>query len=104
MGTFAATGTEANGEDLSHMNFWILDDATGQVVSVVRPRPVAGRYLLQGSGFYDSNNDGDVELVLVYGIYFGGDRYDLVYDEYDIRTGNRIDRTRLNQRNVEVVQ
>ena len=104
MGTFAAQGTQSQGEDLAHMNFWVLTAGSGQVVNVWRPRPVAGRYLLQGSGFFDIDNDGDTELVLVYGIYFGGNRYDFVYDVYDIGTGQRDTRNRFNQRNVENIQ
>ncbi len=104
MGTFASQGTEASGQDLSHMNFWVLNPNNGADVSVVRPRPVDGRYLLQGSGFFDIDNDGKVELVLLYGIYFGNNRYDFIYDVYDPMTGNRIDRNRYNQRNVEKIQ
>jgi hypothetical protein len=104
MGIYAATGTEASGEDLSHVNFWVLNASSGAVVAVIRPRPKDGRYLLQGSGFYDIDNDGDAEIVLVYGIYFGGNRSDFIYEAYTLKSGVLEFKSRNNQINREIIK
>jgi hypothetical protein len=104
MGIQATSGTETQGEDLTHLNFWVLNKNSGAVVNVLRARPKGGRYLLSASGFYDIDADGDAEIVLAYGIYFGNDRTDFIYEYYDLLTGTLEAKSRNNQINREIVQ
>ena len=105
LGTEAADGNPAAGEDKSHLNIWVLNMKTGAVVNVFRPRPKPNRYLLASqSGIYDIDNDGSAELVLIYGIFMGNNRYDFVAEYYNPITGALEDKIRTNQFNRLIVQ
>lgn len=105
LGTQAATGTPASGKDLSIVNIWVLNKNTGVIVKVFRPRPIIGRYFLgTESGVYDIDNDGSDELVLVYGKFIGDQRYDFVYEYYNLQTGVRKNIIRTNQFNRLIIK
>jgi hypothetical protein len=105
LGTAAANGNPTAGEDKSTINVWVLDRNSGAVLKVFRPRPKVNRYLLPfTSGVFDVDNDGDSELLLVYGIFVGNDRYDFVYEYYDLLTGTLENRVRTSQFNRLIIK
>jgi len=100
LGTQAANGTPAIGEDDSLVNIWVLNKNTGQDVRVFRPRAQISRYFLPfTSGVYDIDNDSSDELVLIFAKFVGTERYDFVIEVYNLKTGVRKNTIRTNQFN-----
>jgi len=67
VGISAAEGDPQNGEDLSKINLWVLDAATGVVVFKHTIRPRGSRFWSTiSSGVFDPDGDGNDEFVSVY--------------------------------------
>lgn len=82
------TQAVVKGKDKSVVNFWVFDPSNGNIVRTFRPRAKPGRYFLAfSSGVFDIDDDGNSELVLVYARFVGEDRYDFIYESYNIATG-----------------
>jgi len=100
LGTQAAKGNPAAGEDKTMVNIWVLNRNNGTIVRTFRPRPQAGRYFLPFmSGIYDIDNDGNDELVLFFAKFVGTNRYDAVFQYYNLTSGVLKNTIRTNQFN-----
>jgi hypothetical protein len=67
VGISAAEGNPQTGQDLTKINVWVLNAATGAVVFKHTIRPRGSRFWSAvSSGVFDPDGDGDDELVSVY--------------------------------------
>jgi len=95
VGFLTQAGTdEANPDDQSRVNVWILNRNTGAIVFEHKIRSKAGRilagFLISGLGDVDSDNDD--ELVAVWVKALGNGVYQVFYETYNILNGTLEDK------------
>ena len=102
-----SSGTEApvTGRDKTVVNTWMLNIANGAIARTFKPRAKPNWYYLPiDSGFFDIDDDGDAELVIVRGRFIGEDRYDYMYESYNVISGALENTTTTIQNNKLILQ
>ena len=85
-----SSDTEApvKGRDKTVINIWMLNVNTGAIARTFKPRAKPNWYFLpSSSGVFDIDDDGNGEMVIVRAKFVGEDRYDYMYESYNIISG-----------------
>ena len=102
-----SNGTEAPviGQDKSIINTWMLNIDSGAIARVFKPRAKPKWYFLPiSSGIFDADDDGNDELVITRTRFIGEDRYDFMYEIFNIMTGALESTTTTIQNNKLIIQ
>lgn len=102
-----SSGTEApvKGQDKTVVNVWMLNVKTGAVARTFKPRAKPNWFFLpSSSGTFDIDDDGNDELVLVRARFIGEDRYDYMYESYNVISGALENTTTTIQNNKVLMQ